>query len=273
MKNLLQRGLYCACLWAIGSPFCATAQPIDDVVRRTIITEKQPLAYAPVREADIIWEKRVWRVIDSRQTMNFSFSYDPLPFVKLLENGIREGAITPYSNETDDFSIPLDTADLYPQLYQVDTILVNDPETGMAYYQVVRLEYDPKEVLRYRIKELWYFDKQYSTMKVRILGIAPLFVKYDENGNFLYERPLFWVYYPECREWLSHHKAPTFEQPSGMMTWEDLFETRRFDSYIMKETNIHDRRLADYLSGVDLLTEADLLKQSLFNFEHDLWSY
>ncbi|MBL7794401.1 MAG: gliding motility protein GldN, partial [Saprospiraceae bacterium] len=58
-----------------------------------------------------------------------------------------------------------------------------------------------------------------------------------------------------------------------MMTWEDLFETRRFDSYIMKETNIYDRRLTDYLSGTDLLTEADLLKQSLFNFEHDLWSY
>ncbi|MBK8705900.1 MAG: hypothetical protein IPN33_21670 [Saprospiraceae bacterium] len=80
MKNLLQRGLYCACLWAIGSPFCATAQPIDDVVRRTIITEKQPLSYASIREADIVWEKRVWRVIDSRQTKNFLFRMSPYPW-------------------------------------------------------------------------------------------------------------------------------------------------------------------------------------------------
>ncbi|MBK8705901.1 MAG: gliding motility protein GldN [Saprospiraceae bacterium] len=191
----------------------------------------------------------------------------------MLENGIRAGAITPYSMEADDFSTPMDTAELYKKLYQVDTILVNDPETGIAYYQVVRLDYNPEDVLRYRIKEMWYFDKQHSTMQVRILGIAPLFISKDEYGDIRYESPLFWVYYPDCREWLAHHKAPTAHQPSGLMTWEDLFEMRYFDSYIMKETNIHGRRLRDYLNDQDMLTEADLLKQSLFNFEHDLWSY
>jgi hypothetical protein len=57
------------------------------------------------------------------------------------------------------------------------------------------------------------------------------------------------------------------------MTWEDLFEMRFFASYIYKESNVYDRRLQDYLSGVDLLLEADKIKQEIFNFEHDLWSY
>lgn len=273
MKKMLQWGLYCACIWVLNTPFPATAQPIDDVVRRSLIAEKQPLEYPPVREADIIWEKRVWRVIDSRQTMNLSFAYPPMPLVKLLEKGIREGAITPYSIENPDFSESMDTSELFSLLYRVDTIPVFDPETADQYEQIVLTDYNPEDVVRYRIKELWYFDKQRSTLQVRILGIAPLLIVKDDNGDFLYERPLFWAYYPDCRKWLAQYEAPALSQSVHTMTWEDLFEMRHFTGYIMKENNIYDRRLTDYLSGVDLLSEAGKIEQSLFNFEHDLWSY
>ena len=57
------------------------------------------------------------------------------------------------------------------------------------------------------------------------------------------------------------------------ITWEDLFEMRFFSSYIFKESNVHDRRIEDYLTGVDQLLEADKIKQEIFNYEHDLWSY
>ena len=50
-------------------------------------------------------------------------------------------------------------------------------------------------------------------------------------------------------------------------------EMRFFSSYIYKESNVHNRRLQDYVQGVDLLLEADKIKQTIFNFEHDLWEY
>ena len=56
-------------------------------------------------------------------------------------------------------------------------------------------------------------------------------------------------------------------------TWEDLFERRFFSSYIYKESNVYNRRIQDYLQGVDILLEADKIKQEIFNYEHDLWSY
>ena len=57
------------------------------------------------------------------------------------------------------------------------------------------------------------------------------------------------------------------------MTWEDAFEMRLFNSYIIKASNVLDYRLQDQYSGVDLLQEGEKIKQDIFNFEHDLWSY
>jgi hypothetical protein len=48
---------------------------------------------------------------------------------------------------------------------------------------------------------------------------------------------------------------------------------RFFSSYIYKESNVHDRRLQDYVQGVDLLMEADRIRMEIFNREHDLWEY
>ena len=41
-------------------------KPIDDVVEKKIINERRVIPYEPIREADILWEKRIWRVIDVR---------------------------------------------------------------------------------------------------------------------------------------------------------------------------------------------------------------
>jgi len=45
-------------------------KPIDDIVEKTIINERRVLPYEPIREADILWEKRIWRVIDVREKIN-----------------------------------------------------------------------------------------------------------------------------------------------------------------------------------------------------------
>ena len=126
---------------------------------------------------------------------------------------------------------------------------------------------------RYRLKEVWFFDTKLSTMRVRILGIAPLKQVFDEQGNLRYEAPMFWVYYPDSREWLSRHPVFNELNDNGAMSWEDWLEMRFFSSYITKESNVFDRRLEDYLSGVDLLQESERIKQEIFNYEHDLWSY
>ena len=150
---------------------------------------------------------------------------------------------------------------------------MTDPITEAQEYRVVENEINADDITRYRVKEVWFFDTNLSTMRVRILGIAPINEVYDEDGNFLYEHPLFWIYYPHCRQYLSNFTVYNEWNDKAVMTWEDLFEMRFFASFITKQSNAHDRRLQDYLSGRDLLLESEKIKMEIFNYEHDLWSY
>ena len=86
-------------------PF-ANAQVLDDIVERKILKERNVLAYQPLREADLFWEKRIWRVIDTREKMNLTFVYAENPLFNILHNAAKKGFITLYSGEDDKFSYP-----------------------------------------------------------------------------------------------------------------------------------------------------------------------
>ena len=254
-----------------GDP--AVETPLDDIVKRTLMEEKPILPYDPVREADIFWEKRIWRVIDVREKMNQPFTYPEMPFASILLDAAVEGDITVYSTEDDKFSYPLTADEVGSKMGSVDTVEVFDPDTYETTYEVVRNDINPADIKRFRLKEVWFFDEESSTMQVRILGIAPLRDQTDDNGEFLYEDPMFWVYYPDAREVLARYQVFNENNDASPTTWEDLFEMRYFSSYIFKQSNVQDRRLQAYLSGVDMLLEGEKIKQEIFNFEQDLWTY
>lgn len=248
-------------------------RPLDDVVEGNTIGRKRILPYDNVREADIFWKKKIWRVVDIREKMNLPFAYPERPFFSILMDAAKTGEIKAYSTEDDKFSIELTPDEVASMGASIDTIATLDPETYEETFQIVRNEVNPEDVKRFRLKEIWFFDEETSTLQVRILGIAPLIDVKDDNGNFRYEKPMFWIYYPEAREMLAKQQVFNIFNDSSPMTWEDLLEMRFFSSYIYKESNVFDRRLQEYLSGVDLLLEADKIRKEIFNFEHDLWSY
>ena len=247
--------------------------PVDDIVSKRITSEKRVLSYDPIREADIFWEKRIWRVVDVREKMNLPFAYPERPFFTILMDATISADVTAYSTEDDKFTTPLTPDEVATMGATQDTVITFDPETYEEQIQVVRNEINPEDIKRFRLKEIWFFDEESSTMQVRILGIAPLRDISDDAGNFLYEQPMFWVYYPEAREVLARERVFNYGNDASPVTWEDVLERRAFASYVFKESNVYDRRLNAYLTGVDLLLEADKIKQSIFNFEHDLWSY
>lgn len=253
----------------------ATAVPLDDITERSTLATRQTLPYSPVREADIAWEQRVWRVIDVREKINHPFIAPNSALFQILTQAALEGQLRVYSTETDRFTKPLRNQELQALLYSTDTIMTLTGESMTEEkLQVVHNEMNWENIKRFRIKEVWYFDKNTSTLQVRILGIAPLVDEVDEHGNFKYERPLFWVHYPSARPLLARHKAIMHhDNDASAFSWEDLFESRRFSSTIYKQTNVHDRRISEYANGTDMLQEAEKCKNELFAWEHDLWSY
>ena len=248
--------------------------PLDGIVQRKLILEKQLLPWEPIREADILWSKRLWRVIDVREKINLPFIFPEMPFFTVLMNGIqKDTVIKAYKADNDKFHYKISSEELKNILSKADTITQIDPTTYETKYKVVRNDINPEDIKRYRLKEDWYFDRQQSVLKCRILGIAPLKDVTNEAGEFMYELPLFWVRYPDCREFLARNRAFIEGNDSNPMSWEDLFEQRRFSSYITKESNVHNRRLQEYLQGIDLLLEGEKIKAEIFNYEHDLWSF
>ena len=255
-----------------GDPI-ETRPVIDGVVEKKLVVDHRVLPYDHVREADILWEKRVWRVIDVREKMNKTFSYPERPFFSILLDAAVNGDITVYSTEDDKFTIPLTPEEVASKGTVTDTIVAFDIETYEERIEVTRNEINPDDVKRFRIKEIWYFDEESSEMRVRILGIAPLKDVTDDEGVFLYEDALFWVYYPHAREVLAKERCFNIGNDASPLSWEDIFEFRYFASYIFKESNEFDQRLGDYLSGIDILYEGEKIKNEIFNWEQDLWSY
>jgi gliding motility associated protien GldN len=159
----------------------------------------------------------------------------------------------------------------------VDTTQIVDPEPPyLTRDTVIVREFSTSNVVAYRVKEEWFFDKQRSVMDVRIIGLAPLIYAVDDKGNRRegdLRIPIMWIYFPEARKILTNQEVFMRGNDSDRRTWDDLFQKRMFSSYIYKENNVYDRRIEDYKQGMDALVEADRIKQEITNLEHDLWDY
>jgi len=247
--------------------------PLDDIVEPTTTISKRVIPYESLREADIFWKKRIWRIIDIREKMNLPFGYPERPFINILIDAAKadENPMRVFQDEK--FQMQLDTNELNNVLFDQDTIEITDPETYETRLEVIRNDINPADIQRYRVKEIWFFDKESSSMQVRILGIAPVIPVRADNGDLIGERAMFWIYYPEARHYLAREKVFSPYNDASPMTWEDLLEMRYFSSYIFKESNVKDLRLQDEYTGRELLMQAERIKAEIFNFEHDLWSY
>lgn len=249
-------------------------RPRDGFYDRYLHTEERVIPYDYVHEKDVFWEKRIWRIIDIKEKRNHIFREENNPFLNVLFEGALAGDMTFYHVMDDKFSTPMTQEEVRGLRFSTDTIYTIDPETFEETWVVVENELNWEDIKQYRLKEVYFFDEETSTMGVRILGIAPIIERLDDNGNFLNSGPLFWAYYPEIRQTLARTETFNPHNEAARMSWEDVFEARLFDSYITKEGNVYNRRLKDYVNNpMDILLESQKIQESIFNFEHDLWSY
>jgi gliding motility associated protien GldN len=255
-------------------------QPLDGVYNKYNSPDREPIPYTSLREADVMWSKRIWRVIDMRQKINLPFYYPTdeqkgrKSLMQILYNGIKENTLTAYSTGDEEFQSRLTPAELSKSLNKEDTLrLTRNYEPYEEYDTVISQPFSTSEVYLLRIKEDWFFDKQRSVMDVRIIGLCPIKEEMDENGEFKGYRQLFWVYFPECRKLFANNEVYNRWNDAERRTYEDVFFKRLFGSYIFKESNVYDRKISQYAKGMDGLLEAERIKQELFEKEHDLWEY
>jgi gliding motility associated protien GldN len=249
----------------------------DGVYDKENSVNRKFIPYPFLREADVAYKKRIWRDIDLRDKINLPLYYPinyessetRISLFQVLKRYALAGQIITFSDEQ--FLIPLQISDVKTKFSKCDSVEessydANGNEITTKTWQCDSLSI-LRNILKYRVKEDWFFDKQRSVLDVRILGLqANLYV--EEKETF---KDLFWVYFPACRPFFAKHEVFNPKNPSENRTFEDIFWKRQFNSTIVKEENVYDRMLLEYLWGIDNLLEAERIKNDMFRWEHDLW--
>ena len=201
-----------------------------------------------------------------------------------------EGVLPVYSDEMCTF--PYSRDELQNLISQVTTIPQIDLETGEEIgTQELIIQFEPKEIISYNVKEVWYFDKQYSTFRVQILEIEPI-IEYerpsnnssyyddqeedmeDVKGNMTKKR-VGYIYYNELRPFLAKQEVFNVKNNAARISFDDLITWKRdFSSLIYKESNVYDRDIQEYIANSrDQRIESERITENLRKFESDLWEF
>jgi gliding motility associated protien GldN len=241
---------------------------------------KSRYSYVHVREADVAWSKRVWRTIDLREKMNQPLYYPLTPTEQrrslwdVIKDGMASGNLTIYDNPLfdDEFRIPLREEAAMAKIVKIDSFPSIDIN-GNPITIVDTVELMSEDIKQYWVKEDWFFDKQRGVMDARIIGICPIKESKDASGNVRGYQPLFWIYFPELRYHIANAETYTRSNNAERMTYDEIFSKRFFGSYIHKESNVYNRSIAEYKTGLDALLEAERVKEGTFMMEHDMWHF
>ncbi len=288
----MQNPIFFLSLIFIGSAASVTAQPTslspskypDLFYIKENAPNKEVVSGPSIREADVMWSKRVWRVIDLREKINHPLYYPDSPildrkslFDVITNAALNEGRITLFDNPATDaqFRYEMTSAEAIQKLSPIVMMYIERLD-GSGIFDTVPtpVPVTTDKVWKYWVKEDWFYDKQRSVMDVRIIGLCPLIEKVSESGEHLgADKPLFWIYFPEARPVFATSEVFMRDNDAERRTLDDIFWKRMFSSYIRKESNVYDRGIYDYKVGLEQQLESERVKNDIFTYEHDLWHF
>jgi hypothetical protein len=165
MKNKLILSLI-ALLFTASISFAQTEPPLDGVYQKQNVKTAFVTPYAPLREADAMWAKRVWRVIDLKEKQNLIMTYPRAKLIDVIMDAVLAGELTAYNSNPsgpkdfgDEFKVPMTPEEVAQIGAGVDTTDVEQLDGTFQKVVTVR-ELNRDDVVAYRLKEDWIFDLQ-----------------------------------------------------------------------------------------------------------------
>ena len=258
----------------------------DAAVDDDAIRDRTPLAYENLRADDAVYRHKIWREIDTREKINLPFRYSAdqdngnQRFISILLQAIQDSAVTVFNSIDDRFTTPMTRGEVSKAISgDVVDVPIYDSLGNLTGSKKMTNEVNFDSIYKFRIKEEVVFDKESSRLFFRILGIAPVKNIVTSMGVNLGETELFWVYYPDMRETFAKYEVYNGKNFGARMSWEEVFESRMFYGRIIKSTidNPYDQFIKNYKGLTEntilQLLEGENIKEKIFNYEQDLWSY
>jgi len=262
----------------------------DDAIQRNLVKDRTPLPYENLREDDAVYLQKIWREIDTREKINLPFRYSANEdngnqrfisiLFKAIQDGPDNGGVTAFNATDDRFTTPMTVAEVAKVVSgESVNVPIYDSLGNVTGYKSTAAEVNMDSFYKFRIKEEVIFDKESSRLFWRILGIAPLKRVITSAGVDLGDAELFWVYYPDMRPIFAKYEVYNGKNYGARMSWEELFENRMFYGRIVKSTldNPYDQYLNQQTglkqSSILQLLQGEEIKDKIFNYEQNLWSY
>lgn len=261
----------------------------DFIYNRNAVKERQVVPWPYLREADVMYARRIWRIIDMREKQNQPMMWPKNPLNKILFNAVKDNKLLPYFDDSLSTTKTVEEFENYFAQKVPEKRLVDpngDPDDPTNFYMdTVVLKIEDSDIKKLKVMEDWIFDKKESRMYVRIIGIA-LIARPKGDAENLGDQDFVWLKYHrdpddednfDLREVLVNYEVFNRQNDAARITYDDWFEQRMFSSYIVKENNQYDNAIKDFAdfkdNGVAALLEAERIKYDLFEKEHDLWEY
>ena len=249
----------------------------------------KPLAYGYVDDRDILMGKTTWEIIDLNEKINFALYFpidtanigsDRRSLYDVLTKAMKNGKLTEVYTDSY-FNTKKSLKDVQASLTRIDTTDAGREQINagikISPEYIVQQDLTAEDVSQYKIKGYWYFDKRQSELKYRLLGICPVTPDvYTMNSDEKDYIELFWVFFPAARDVL--HEAKAFNDKNSAMpiSFDQILNSRRFNSVIYKEENVYgDRAIDEYMkdNAQNQLLESERVKEKIRNFEQDMWNY
>ena len=249
----------------------------------------KPLVYGYVHDRDVLMGKTTWEIIDLSEKINFALYFpidtsnigsDRRSLYDVLTKALKNGKITEVYTDSY-FNTKKSMQDIQTSLTRIDTTDAGREQINagnqISDEYILRQDLAAQDVTQYKIKGYWYFDKRQSELKYRLLGICPVTPDvYTMNSDEKDYIELFWVFFPAARDVL--HEAKAFNDKNSAMpiSFDQILNSRRFNSVIYKEENVYgDRKIDEYMkdNAQNQLLESERVKEKIRNFEQDMWNY
>ena len=155
-------------------------------------------------------------------------------FINILLEEIKNGRVTAYDplNSTAPTTYS-DIAGKMGSTTRVEQITIN--AQGDTRDTTITQDAKPEEVKQIMLYEEWYFDNKLSSYQVRIIGVQPYYMGYDDQAGRILRKPLFWIKYDDIRDALATHEVYLSRNDAQRLSFDDLFMQRKFGSTIWAE--------------------------------------
>ncbi|MFD1256850.1 gliding motility protein GldN [Mucilaginibacter terrae] len=266
--------------------------PMDGFYKNEMYTNAKAFNYPAINSRDVKFFKRVWRDIDVKDPKNSLLNTPGATLAEMILEGVRTGKLTAYepsaTNNDSTFAKRIDSRSALSRFQDSAMVDKFDANGNKVSSQMVLNAFNPENVTKFRTKEDIYFDKKRSMVVTRIIGIAPL-KAIQAAGSTVGEAPVFWLYFPQCRDFFATKDISDPDRNLYDTTLDDIFVQRKYASTINRATGSEAARTTAQLAAAATVpgaTAADIInadqdksvkskqiEASIEKFKANTWDY